>query len=257
MLDAGLLNPSPRLPGADPQIAQAVRRLRAALVRCEIEPGQFVAEQTIAERFGLGRASVRVALTALEVAGLVTRRPRQGWRAAPVTENLLRAVAAGRLRLEIALADIKLSAAERSRLDQLVGIVAALGDRSDRQAVLTVRPADRQIRDALAARTDELTRRWLTELWDHRDRVVTALEHAGAVLPTADRTPLIAALAAGDARTAARWLKDDIARDTKLIATAVAGTNLLGAAASARSARRRRPRGVKILNRDVTHQRQE
>src|SRR5579871_2467974 len=45
MLDAGLLNPPPRLPGADPQIAQAARRLRAALVRCEIEPGTFFSEQ--------------------------------------------------------------------------------------------------------------------------------------------------------------------------------------------------------------------
>lgn len=257
MLDAGLLNPSLRLPGADPQIAQAIRRLRTALVRGEIEPGQFVAEQGIAERFGLGRASVRVALTALEVAGLVTRRPRQGWRAAPITDNLLRAVGAGRLRLEPALADIRLSAAERSRLDQLVGIVAALGDRSDGQAVLTVRPADRQIRDALAARTDELTRRWLSELWDHRDRIVTALDHAGVVIPTADRSPLIAALAAGDRKAAARLLKSDIARDTKLIAAAVERTNMLGAGSSARSARRRRPRGVKILNREATHQRQE
>jgi DNA-binding GntR family transcriptional regulator len=245
------------LPGADPQIAQAVRRLRTALVRCEIEPGQFVAEQEIAERFGLGRASVRVALTALEVAGLVTRRPRQGWRAAPITDDLLRAVGTGRLRLELALADVRLSAPERSRLDQLVGIVAALGDRSDRQAVLTVRPADRQIRDALAARTDELTRRWLAELWDHRDRIVTALDHASVAIPTADRTPLIAALAAGDAKAAARWLKNDISRDTRLIAAAVARTNMLGASSSARSARRRRPRGVRILNREVNHQRQE
>jgi DNA-binding GntR family transcriptional regulator len=257
MLDAGLLDPSPRLPGADPQIAQAVRRLRTALVRGEIEPGHFVAEQEIAERFGLGRASVRVALTALEVAGLVTRRPRQGWRAAPITENLLRAVGASRLRLELALADIRLSGTERARLNQLVGIVAALGERSDRQAVLTVRPADRQIRDALAARTDELTRRWLAELWDHRDRIVTALDHAGVVIPTADRTPLIAALAAGEAKAAARLLKNDITRDTKLIAAAVARTNMLGASSSARSARRRRPRGVKILNREVNHQRQE
>jgi DNA-binding GntR family transcriptional regulator len=257
MLDAGLLNPSPRLPGADPQIAQAVRRLRTALVRCEIEPGRFVAEQEIAERFGLGRAAVRVALTALEVVGLVTRRPRQGWRAAPITEDLLRAVAAGRLRLEPALSEVKLSAADRSRLDQLVGIVAALGDRSDRQAVLTVRPADRQIRDALAARTDELTRRWLAELWDHRDRIVAALEHAGAVVPAADRTPLIAALAAGDRTAAANWLRRDVVRDAKSIAAAVARTNVLASTPAARSARRRRPRGVKIINRQVDHQRQE
>ncbi len=257
MLDAGLLNPQPRLPGADPQIAQAIRRLRAALIRCEIAPGQFVAEQEIAERFGLGRAAVRVALTALEVAGLVTRRPRQGWRATPVTENLLRAIAAARLRLEPALAETRLSAAERSRLDQLVGIVAALGDRADRQAVLTVRPADRQIRDALAARTDELTRRWLAELWDHRDRIVTALEHAGVIIATADRMPLIAALAAGNRTAAANWLKRDVAREARLIAAAVARTNMLASVSSARSARRRRPRGVKILNREVDHQRQE
>ena len=258
MLDAGLLNPSPRLPGADPQIAQAVRRLRTALTRCEIEPGQFVAEQEIAERFGLGRAAVRVALTALEVAGLVTRRPRQGWRAAPITEDLLRAIAAGRLRLEPALAEIRLSAVDRSRLDQLVGIVAALGDRADRQAVLTVRPADRQIRDALASRTDELTRRWLAELWDHRDRIVTALEHAGITIATSDRTPLIAALGAGDQAAAASWLKRDIARETKLIAAGIERSQMLApASSSARSARRRRPRGIKILKSEVDHQRQE
>jgi DNA-binding GntR family transcriptional regulator len=257
MLDAGLLNPQTRLPGAHPQIAQAIRRLRTALVRCEIEPGQFVAEQEIVERFGLGRAAVRVALTALEVAGLVARRPRQGWRAEPITDSLLRAVAAGRLRLEPALAEIRLSAADRSRLDQLVGIVAALGDRSDRQAVLTVRPADRQIRDALAASTDELTRRWLTELWDHRDRIVTALEHAGVTIPTADRTPLIAALAAGNRRAAADWLKRDLAREEKLIAAAVEHTRLFASKAAERSARRRRPRGVKIVKSTVDHQRQE
>jgi DNA-binding GntR family transcriptional regulator len=257
MLDAGLLYPQPHVPGADPQLAQAVRRLRSALVRCEIEPGRFVAEHEIAERFGLGRAAVRVALTALEVAGLVTRRPRQGWRAEPITDNLLRAVAAGRLRLEPAIAEIRLSAADRSRLDQWVGIVAALGDRSDRQAVLTVRPADRQIRDALAARTDEFTRRWLTELWDHRDRIVTALEHAGVALPTADRTPLIAALIDGDRRAAANWLKRDLAREDKLIAAAVERTNLLASTPAARSARRRRPRGVKILKSAVDHQKQE
>ena len=257
MLDAGLLNPQSRLPGADPQTAQAIRRLRAALIRCEIGPGQFVAEQEIAERFALGRAAVRVALTTLEVTGLVARRPRQGWRAEPITENLLRAVAAGRLRLEPALAEIRLPPADRARLDQLVGIVAALGDRSDRQAVLTVRPADRQIRDALAARTDDMTRRWLTELWDHRDRIVTVLEHAGVTIPTTDRTPLIAALVAGNRGAATSWLKRDLAREERLIAAAVERTDVLASTPAARSARRRRPRGVKILKSRVDHQRQE
>jgi hypothetical protein len=109
----------------------------------------------------------------------------------------------------------------------------------------------------LAARADELTRRWLAELWDHRDRIVAALDHTGAAIPTADRSPLIAALAAGNRAAAATWLKRDVTRDTKRITAAVARTNLFAAVADARSARRRRPRGVKILNREVTHQRQE
>jgi DNA-binding GntR family transcriptional regulator len=257
MLDAGLLNPNPRPPGADPQIAQAVRRLRVALVRCEIEPGHFVAEHEIAERFGLGRAAVRVALTTLEVAGLVVRCPRQGWRATPITENLVRAVTDGRSRLEGVLAAVRPTAADRSRLDQLAGIVAALGDRSDRQSVLTVRAADRQIRDLLAARSDELTRRWLSEVWDHRDRIVCVLDRAGIAIASDDRAPLIAALAKGDQKTAAAWFKRDIARDARLIAAGIAHAGILGAVSSARSARRRRPRNVKITDREVTYQKQE
>jgi len=42
-----------------------------------------------------------------------------------------------------------------------------------------------------------------------------------------------------------------------LIAAGVASSNMLAVPSSARSARRRRPRGVEILNREVTHQRQE
>src|SRR4029453_14352824 len=125
------------------------------------------------------------------------------------------------------------------------------------QGVLTVRPADRQIRDALAASTDKFTRRWLAELWDHRDRIVTALEHAGVTIPTADRTPLIAALAAGNRRAAANWLKRDLAREESLIAAAVERPNLLASTPAGRSARRGRPGGGKTLKSAVNHQRQE
>src|SRR5204863_6078351 len=138
-------------------------------------------ESELAERFALGRAAVRVALTALEVSDLIVRHPRQGWRATPITAALIRAVNEARGRLEVALAEGRLTPAQRSRLDQLAGITAALEGRPDSQATMTVRAADRGIRDALAARTNELTRRWLAEAWDHRDRVVRALERVGII----------------------------------------------------------------------------
>ena len=180
MLDAGLINPSPRLPGADPQIAQAVRRLRTALVRCEIEPGQFVAEQEIAERFGLGRAAgARGADRAR------SRRPRHAPSAPGLARGADHRESAARGRLPAGCgSNSRWPISDFRRLSVRGSISSSASSprsahRSDRQAVLTVRPADRQIRDALAARTDELTRRWLAELWDHRDRIVTALDHAG------------------------------------------------------------------------------
>jgi DNA-binding GntR family transcriptional regulator len=257
MLDAGLLSPNPRPPGADPQTAQAIRRLRVALVHCEIEPGHFVAEQGIAERFGLGRAAVRVALTALEGTGLVIRRPRQGWQAAPITGELIDAIYGGRARLEAALAVGRLKPSERSRLDQLTGIVTALHGRSDGAVAMTVRAADRQLRDALAARTDELTRRWLSQVWDHRDRVVHVAGRGGVAVKAPDRRPLIAALARGDVKAASAWLRRDVLRERKLITTALARSEILNAAPPTRSARRRRERPVHPTVREETYQRQE
>jgi DNA-binding GntR family transcriptional regulator len=233
--------------------------LRQALVFCEIEPGQFVAEHELAERFALGRAAVRVALTALEVSGLIVRHPRQGWRATPITANLVRAVNEARARLEVALSEGRLTSAERMRLEQLAGITAALEGRVDSQAIMTMRAADRGIRDALAARTNELTRRWLAEAWDHRDRVVRALERAGIIVPAPDRRQLIAALANGDRAVAAAWLRRDLAREAKALADGIARAGEFGAASPARSARRRRRvRDVAIFDQQIrSHHRQE
>ena len=257
MLDAGLLSQTSRPPGADPLIAQAIRRLRIALVHCEIEPAHFVGEAAVAERFGLGRAAVRVALTALEVAGLVIRCPRQGWQAAPITADLIRSIYDSRARLESALAVGRLTPSERSRLDQLTGIVAALDGRSDGPAAVTVRAADRRLRDALAMRTDELTQRWLSQVWDHRDRVVDLVERGGLTFKAPDRRPLIAALAKGDIRAASAWLRRDVLRERKAITAALARTEILNAAPTVRSARRRRARSVRPKLREETYQRQE
>src|SRR5262249_5398644 len=158
----------------------------------------------------------------------------------PITMTLVRMLNEARGRLEPALGEGRLTPAERMRLEQLVGITAALADRTDSQAIVTVRAADRGIRDALAARTNEFSARWLAAAWDHRDRVVRALERAGIIVAASDRRPLIAALARGDRTAALAWLKRDLARETKALAVAVTRTGEFGVASPMRSARRRR-----------------
>jgi DNA-binding GntR family transcriptional regulator len=57
-------------------IYQAIRQ---AILTCEFEPGQELREQILAERYRVSRSPVRDALLRLELEGLVTVLPRQGY----------------------------------------------------------------------------------------------------------------------------------------------------------------------------------
>jgi DNA-binding GntR family transcriptional regulator len=57
-------------------IYQAIRR---AILTCELEPGQELREQILAERYRVSRSPVRDALLRLEHESLVTVLPRQGY----------------------------------------------------------------------------------------------------------------------------------------------------------------------------------
>jgi DNA-binding GntR family transcriptional regulator len=57
-------------------IYQAIRR---AILTCELEPGQELREQILAERYRVSRSPVRDALLRLEQENLVTVLPRQGY----------------------------------------------------------------------------------------------------------------------------------------------------------------------------------
>jgi DNA-binding GntR family transcriptional regulator len=237
-------------PVAEARLDVATRRLRKAIVTCELTPGEFIHEAALAERFGLGRASVRVALTELAAARFVSRHARQGWRIAPVDGALIAAVLDGRRRLEASLAMQVLTEPAMSNVVTLLGLVQSVSGRTEPAALATARAAERQLRDLLATGAGAFARDWLGEIWDHADRVVRMLDLSGHPILPADLGDLVAALIAGDAEAAAQAIARDNQRFADALAHGFLATSAQLSRPPARSARRRSARQPAVTTAD-------
>jgi len=200
-----------RAPGAEPKAAFALKRLRRAVIECELPPDAECSEPELAKRFGLGRAAIRTALVTLAAEGLVAVEPRRGWRVAPVTGALIGDVIRARKAIEPSLADLRLPPDVAARLTAMTRMGAALQGREDRQALVTFRATDRQIVDQLAAQAGGLVGHWLDEAWNQADRIAAFFDLAGRHHRPVGREPLVAALAAGDEAAARREIATAIA----------------------------------------------
>jgi GntR family transcriptional regulator, carbon starvation induced regulator len=68
-----------------PLAEQTYRQLRAAVVRCEYEPGERLRVEELTRRFGVSNSPVREALNRLSEQGLVRAIENRGFRVAPLT----------------------------------------------------------------------------------------------------------------------------------------------------------------------------
>lgn len=232
----------PPHPAAEARLDIAARRLRQAIVSCELPPGEFIHEAALAERFGLGRASVRVALTELATARFVSRHARQGWRIAPIDGALIAAVLDGRRCLELSLATQRLGERAREGATMLLAMAASVAGRPEGSALVTARTTERQLRELLAEGAGAFRRQWLGEIWDHADRIVRRLDLAGHPVAPADLDTLVAALIAGDADAAALAIAEDNRRFADAVAHGFLALAAHPAQPAPRSARRRTPR---------------
>ncbi|MBM6583568.1 GntR family transcriptional regulator [Microvirga sp. BT689] len=165
---------------------------------CELAPGAAFSEIEIETRYRLRRAGIRVALQALAAEGLVAPLPRQGWRVQPITGAFIGGLITARRQTEAVIAHVELNARERERVHTLVMFTATLAERHDPQAFVTARVTDRQILDLLADRTNWFHTKWLRELWDQSQRVVSFLESGELQYRSLSREGLFEALAASD-----------------------------------------------------------
>ncbi|ABW68207.1 GntR family transcriptional regulator [Desulfosudis oleivorans] len=69
---------------------QIANHIIEKIIHLEIEPGQRILEQKIAEELGVSRSPVREAMRILEKTGLVEIIPRCGARVRKVTEESIR-----------------------------------------------------------------------------------------------------------------------------------------------------------------------
>ncbi len=89
------------------------RALRTAILKCELQPGQELREQILAEKYRVSRSPIRDSLLRLEQENLVTVLPRQGYRVNSITMRDMQELFG--LRLIIAPA----CAAEAARADDV------------------------------------------------------------------------------------------------------------------------------------------
>jgi DNA-binding GntR family transcriptional regulator len=74
-----------RKDGAPLLAESAYEQIKRAIIHCELEPGQQVTEEQLAERFGFGRANVRPALKRLYQERLIQTSTRQRYVIPPIT----------------------------------------------------------------------------------------------------------------------------------------------------------------------------
>jgi DNA-binding GntR family transcriptional regulator len=177
---------------------------------CELAPGAPFTEVEVEAQYRLGRAGIRAALQVLAAEGLVAPLPRQGWQARPITGAFIGDVITARRQAEAIIAHVELTASERERVQTLVMLAATLAGRQDPQALVTARVTDRQMLDLLADRTNWFQRKWLRELWDHSQRVMSFLESGEMQYRPLSREGLFEALAASDHASATAEISQEI-----------------------------------------------
>jgi len=231
----GDLRPIPR----SPLYEQVAERLRAFIDAQQLQPGdRLMAERELAARLGVSRTSVRQALTALKVQGLVeirhgdgvylTRPPRDVIPTLaseidgseldhPMIWEVREGIEAQAARLAAGRRDDGDLAAMRAALDEMAASIAAGGDgiEGDRAFHLAVveaarNPLLRELMGQLAELVDRTSEASLT----HAGRPPVSLEGHRAIL---------AAIEAGDGDDAAETMRAHVMTSRERLAPAAEG----------------------------------
>ncbi|RGP35195.1 GntR family transcriptional regulator [Pseudotabrizicola alkalilacus] len=207
MLDPDANSPLGQPPAAESKNSFALARLRRAFITCELLPGASAAEAEIAERFHLGRASVRSALARLEVEGFVHVAPRSGWQVAPITAATVGDVAAAWRLFAHGSDTMTMEPTTARKLSRIAAQADALLGRSEPDVVAVARVLWRTFITDLAAAQGALVAGWMAQCNDLTQRLIFWFERSNARWAPPPLTPIAEALVANDMKAAAAELE--------------------------------------------------
>lgn len=207
MLDPDVNSPLGQPPAAESKNSFALARLRRAFITCELLPGAIAAEAEIAERFHLGRASVRAALARLEVEGFVRVAPRSGWQVAPITAATIGDVAAAWRMFARGSATMAMEPTTARKLSRIATQADALLGRSEPEVAAVARVLWRTFITELATAQGALVASWMAQCNDLTQRLIFWFERNNARWAPPPLTPIAEALVADDMEAAAAALE--------------------------------------------------
>lgn len=195
---------------------RVARQVADLVARGDLKPGERLpAERELARMLGVSRPTVREAMIALEIAGLVEIRTGSGITVSEAPPSRVVAFDAGpspheliaaRLLIEPEIAGLAAAAAAPADLSGLRSLIAALEASPDHRASQTV---DRAFHVAIAQASGNSVLVAIVEgLWDRMFSPLFELVSTRAGLPEnrrmtlTDHRAIVAALAAGDAAAA-------------------------------------------------------
>lgn len=210
----------------------ALKRLRTAIIDCELLPGATFSEAEIASRFNLGRAAVRSALAQLEMSGLIVAQARNGWHVPVITGAAVGDLIAARLALEPQLVKVRILPEVQAELSALAVQLNALSGSRSIEAVVTARNIDRTLMLLLAAQSGALVAAWVADLADRSARLLAYFEKDKPQFGALGRDVLVTHLVDGNVAAAAAVLRDEIIRYREYIITKMLSSDAIASVAT-------------------------
>jgi len=199
---------------------QAYDVIRRDILACTLPPGAPISEASLCERYDLGKAPVRAALSRLRQEGLVSASPRRSYVVAPITLRDVQELYALRLILESASARLAAGRIDDRRLEKLDAICRKGYTPGDPASTLRFLEANRDFHLQVAeSGGNQRFARLLAQVLDETTRVMhigLGLRNRNAEMQH-EHHALLEALQRNDGEAAARIAEGQVAASRDMV----------------------------------------
>jgi DNA-binding GntR family transcriptional regulator len=194
--------------------APVADRLRDDILGGAFPPGERLIELQLAERYGVGRASIRAALLELGAEGLVQREANRGATVRRISVGEAVEITEARAALEGLIARLAAERATDGEQDELRDLIVRMTDAVERDDKLAYSKLNRSLHDALrrVARhrvADDLVANLRNRAAHHQFRL--ALVPGRAAESLTQHAAIVEAVASGDGRAAEEAMRAHLA----------------------------------------------